>query len=473
MGLQTMVVKLLGMYGEEMAARVHTRKGAHNTQDGNTTALDRAAFLTMGSHHPPHFKRMTYLDVALAESAIAGHLEISKYLVSEGADVNFLDPRHFFDYTPLHFASRTENLGLIEFLLASGADPNLRGARGMVPLFDAADVDVAQALLSAGANIHAEDEASRNVLAFITDIHLLCFFLEQGMIVEIRRFTMQTMVVKLLAMYGEEMEARVHIRKGPPDMEYDENNTGTALDRAARHGHMEIVRILAPIRMPRRTGVQPISETHEQYLGAALAQSVAVGHVEISKYLVSEAADVNFVNSLIVYDHPPLHAASRTSHLELVQFLLASGADPNLRDNFGKTALLGATNVDVIQALLNSGADIHAADRNGWNVLTYVDATDSKLLRFLLEHGADPNYADSDHGEMLLHYIAKGIMKAQAVVQLLQFGADVERVDRDGRTPVDIAMSRGKPELVKMFEPWVRHPDLKLKIAAWWKEKAG
>jgi ankyrin repeat protein len=47
-------------------------------------------------------------------------------------------------------------------------------------------------------------------------------------------------VVKLLEMYGEEMAARVHARRG----------RRTALDYAAHRGDMDIVRILAPISMP-------------------------------------------------------------------------------------------------------------------------------------------------------------------------------------------------------------------------------
>ncbi|KAF8204174.1 ankyrin repeat-containing domain protein [Mycena galopus ATCC 62051] len=179
-----MIVKLLGLHGEEMAARAYARKGRATALDyaascGHLEIVGLLAPICMPS--APDTSHRNYLSVALGKSAMAGQLEIFKYLVSEGAAVNFLDPLGNCSYSPLSLAAGVaKKIVLVQFLLASGASPNLRCTSETVPLFAAADVDIAQALLRAGADIHATDQASRNVLGHIDNIELLRLFLEHG-----------------------------------------------------------------------------------------------------------------------------------------------------------------------------------------------------------------------------------------------------------------------------------------------------
>ncbi|KAJ6520450.1 ankyrin repeat-containing domain protein [Mycena sanguinolenta] len=276
----------------------------------------------------------------------------------------------------------------------------------------------------------------------------------------------RTMVVKLLAMHGAEMKERVHARRGL--------NRWTALDYAARLGHLEITRILAPIPWPgpRVDGGPPADpdpvQAHREYLSVALIHSVRAEKTEVSEYLVSEGADV--FKSL---NGTPLYHAAATKNVGLVQFLLAAGVDPNRHDNdfiplFNATCL---RNLDVVQALLLGGADIHVKNRNSLNVLSCC--TDVESLRFFLERGVDPNLAEPS-GDTPLHHAcgAEEAEFAQASVELLlEFGAaTVDKPGRRGFTPVDIAIREGYTEIVELLEPLVQNPELKIKIASWWEE---
>jgi hypothetical protein len=89
----------------------------------------------------------------------------------------------------------------------------------------------------------------------------------------------RTMVVKLLGMYGEEM---VYRRR--------HMSCQTALGCAAQHGHIEIVHLLTSVPTP-----SPIF-SRSLYLGDALINAVQAGNAEISEYLISVGADVNFQN---------------------------------------------------------------------------------------------------------------------------------------------------------------------------------
>ncbi|KAF7347333.1 Ankyrin repeat protein [Mycena venus] len=284
---------------------------------------------------------------------------------------------------------------------------------------------------------------------------------------------LRDMVVKLLGRYGTEMSAKAHTRLGS-------TRNATPLDFAARSCYLdqrepEVVRLLARIPTPSSwpSGVEV--ETHTQYLSCALIQSMKAEKMETSAYLVSEGADVNFCDERFSSHNPLYYAAGK--NLEMVEFLLASGADPNLPDHKGFTALFHATDVDVAQALLAAGANIHARNHRSRNVLAYCMAK-AELFRFFLERGVDPNEVDY-RGDTPLHRACRkhDVRKARPFVDLLlQFGAatTVEKASNfvltQPRTPVDVAILRGHSEIVEIFEPFVRDPTLKAKIAKFQRE---
>jgi ankyrin repeat protein len=284
------------------------------------------------------------------------------------------------------------------------------------------------------------------------------------------------MVVKLLGMYGSEMTTKAHTRHGL-------FTNATALDRAAKYGHKEVVRLLAPIPLPaisipNRVAIAsflPLNlppvlsgfETRRQYLSLALMESAKAGNIEICEYLISEGADVNFLEEICIA--PPLYFAVQADNLAVVQLLLAAGAQPNLHNEciplFGA---LRTRNFDVVQALVDGGADIHVRGNQSQNVLSTCPTLE--LLRFFLERGVNPNSEDTA-GETPLHRACrrKNAEFAKASVELfLQFGATVETVSLATRTPVHVAMEARHPEIVKILQPLVQGPDLKLEIEDWW-----
>ncbi|KAF8204497.1 ankyrin repeat-containing domain protein [Mycena galopus ATCC 62051] len=267
----------------------------------------------------------------------------------------------------------------------------------------------------------------------------------------------RAMVVKLLGI--EDIMTIVHSR-GNADL--------TALDYAARGGHLEIVKLLAPIPIPMPSSdVPPDSddfETQERYLSIALMESSGDGNLEVAQYLISEGASPNFLDENF-YTGTALYRAASTANLALVQLLLASGADPNLQRSAPEfpPILFQAANIDVARVLLDAGANIHVRDYYERNVLAHMMYKDVSLLRFFLERGVDPNHEDY-FKQTPLHHAC--ILKEDAAVELLlQFGATtVEKADSRGDTPVDLAMDWGSRRVLKILEPRVRDPDLKLRI---------
>ena len=107
------------------------------------------------------------------------------------------------------------------------------------------------------------------------------------------------------------------------------------------------------------TGEANVNGDRGQHGFNALHEASARGYLEISELLTSSGADVNIINSFgstalhwaSIYGFladvnirgrhgsTALHYASSNGHLEIVQLLLCQGADISLRNNGGYTAL--------------------------------------------------------------------------------------------------------------------------------------
>jgi cytohesin len=130
--------------------------------------------------------------------------------------------------------------------------------------------------------------------------------------------------------------------------------------------------------------------------------------------------------------------------LEAVKGMVLLGADPNLKDKSGDSALHSAIenrNLEVVKFLLEAGADPNAEDRRGWTPLYHTieveadvasqlgeSVPSTRVLRLLLGHGADPNRPSSTPGfprswESTPLRLARGLRSEHVVQILLAAGA--------------------------------------------------
>ncbi|KAF7376399.1 hypothetical protein MSAN_00055400 [Mycena sanguinolenta] len=187
MGLRTMVIKLLELYGEEAITKLREpcedwqMVVEHAIQNNHVDVVRVLAPITVSISgvRVSDETQIEYLSLALLESTRVGNLEISQYLLEQGADINFLRD-DYYSVTPLFRAAGAGNLKLVQFLLASGADPNLVSPDTIPLIFKASSVDILQALMASGANIHAVDSHQQNLLSYAKNAEVLRFCLEYG-----------------------------------------------------------------------------------------------------------------------------------------------------------------------------------------------------------------------------------------------------------------------------------------------------
>lgn len=125
-----------------------------------------------------------------------------------------------------------------------------------------------------------------------------------------------------------------------------------------------------------------------------------------------------------------LMKAARSGQQEIVQLLLDWGAQPNIKDRCGRTAVEIAASVkhdNVVKLLVSHGADIDLA--------TASLLGDTDLVRQLITRGVDVNTRTAEGLTPLMLATQRG--KDEVAELLLANGADVDAVTNDGWTALD------------------------------------
>jgi Flp pilus assembly protein TadD len=146
-----------------------------------------------------------------------------------------------------------------------------------------------------------------------------------------------------------------------------------------------------------------------------------------------------------------LELATVFSNREMVELLLAKGADPNGRNRTGQTpifSVLSSGKTEIAELLIKRGADVNVRDSLGYAPLHDAAMSRTKegveALKFLLVNGAEVNIRDNS-GQTPLHAAAiQG--NIEAVQLLLANKADKDLKDKDGKTALDWAKEYQKSE---------------------------
>jgi ankyrin repeat protein len=154
---------------------------------------------------------------------------------------------------------------------------------------------------------------------------------------------------------------------------------------------------------------------------------------------------------------------SAEPNAEVVELLLAHGADPKARGDWKRTALMYANTAAKVKLLLGKGAEIDAQDEYGMTPLMHaatrgdvavvsalldssagVNLTDNKGLTALLYSLDDENMA---HGEEYKTLPKRRLEIAGRI--LLAKGVDVNAANQDGETPLMRAVRLANIDMIK------------------------
>ena len=140
--------------------------------------------------------------------------------------------------------------------------------------------------------------------------------------------------------------------------------------------------------------------------------------------------------------YTPLHRAVWQDTAEIVQLLIAAGADVNARTETGSTPLHSAAQLgtaETIEALIAAGADMNT--RTEALIIAALSGT-AETIEALIAAGADVNTRDEKRYTPL--HSAAGNSSADGVQLLIAAGADIAAKADTGKTVWDLAQTNEK-----------------------------
>lgn len=191
---------------------------------------------------------------------------------------------------------------------------------------------------------------------------------------------------------------------------------------------------------------------------------------EIIKYLVNHGADVNIDSPLMAacsFDYPYGSKTGRENQFyaevntNIIKLLIEKGADINfVHKKSGKNILMEALNrilsFELVKILIENGANLNHKDKfkntclhllveNQLQTIKYNESNEEKILKLLIDKGADINARNNMGMTPLMHYALKG--EERFVKILLEHGADINA--RSEMTAFDLTQNEEIKALIQ------------------------
>ncbi|XP_055944745.1 serine/threonine-protein phosphatase 6 regulatory ankyrin repeat subunit B-like [Argiope bruennichi] len=415
----------------------------------------------------------TFLGVsALHLASEKGHINLVSTLLKK-INVNNVSEMCF---VPVHYAALGGHVDIVQFLITNGADINAKSSNGMMPLHLAArrgHYAVVDVLLRNGAyrNTSCADGLTPLSVAVIEGFIAISKLLIENHAVVDRNENSSRSPINLAARFGHYELVKMMLHKCYAGSKI------SALHWSAYFGHLNIIELLINDRNIFQCGDSCYTALHL----AAYA-----GHIDIVNFLILKGYDVNAkcnVNQLqenICYDknhnkrpffadlnigellqlfsrlemssgQTALHLSSIQKHKDIVRNLLKNHANIYNKDDTGKTPLRIIISMGMSYILIEENVPLNFIDYEDDSPLQLGAAKgDLLFVKYCVQNKCDIN-AKSRPSDLSALEFAVLNGHAEIVTYLIDCGADVNTVSRDGTTALKLAVQRNRKDIVSIL----------------------
>jgi len=170
--------------------------------------------------------------------------------------------------------------------------------------------------------------------------------------------------------------------------------------------------------------------------------------------------NVAAIDSRDAHGRTPLHVATFARQRAAIRMLAAAGADLGALENDRYDAVTIAAVADDEQTLalllsLGASAKLTTSRYDGTALIAAAHLGHDGVVRQLIQAGAPLNHVNNLHWTAAIEAVVlgKGGPRHQATLRaLVDAGADLTLTDREGRTPLQLARSRGFDAMVRILE---------------------
>jgi len=191
---------------------------------------------------------------------------------------------------------------------------------------------------------------------------------------------------------------------------------------------------------------------------AARTPRPAAASVATARELLKAGAKLDAVHAipdaLEAFPATPLwHAVARGKNRALARFLLKEGAGPD----YCLWAVVWSDDVVMARLLHAHGANLDLTFHGETPLLYATRLRRTRMLKWLLRHGANPNIGDRE-GRTPLSYAVRRRYALAEVEELLRHGADVSSPAKDGSSPLSLLATGRDTRLAQLVRKYGRTP---------------
>lgn len=220
----------------------------------------------------------------------------------------------------------------------------------------------------------------------LRDLDVLCALAKEGKTEEISKY-----VEKLLSRAGNSFVVGRNTFCRHPS-----HQRPAPLVVAAQYGKKKVIQYFCEkfgdkVDVNQSATIVSLTTKKKVHCATALWAASTGGHLDIVEYLIARGANVN---KPTLTQSTPLRGASFHGHIKVMDYLLSRGANVNTPNCIGQSPLCIAAmrgQLDALQFLVNRGADMYQKTINGYSVV-HLAATKGRvdIVKYLLSLGISP-----------------------------------------------------------------------------------